>query len=646
MSNNTNDLKLNFLDGNNLDPLTKLVDLSGLQAYHDKLSENVLSVTVTENGQNILNKDNLTIGNFEIVSGQLFNYTLKGSYPVASNEYMNIVAEYDKGEPYYTEYYYEDMDTGVVFQYNGYVYNFIITEASCLNPEEHNPEYLIGRTLTIPAYIINNDTKYADFVENDDNNFVRNLEFVDGKTESIVLPYSGLYGQFEETTYLLEGSFTQSVPFALRSSSKALLNGHQVVTSDMLTNTENAIKDALRDELTKNVVNSQVHVEIYDESGNNDDIASIDTLIKNNDGEINIHRSNYQYHDGSPEKICESKINVNDNIEIEVINTNEYDESGSTSISIDADSLDINFKDAGDRTIINNTITINKNGILIDDKQVATTNYVDNKIDNIDIPTSLPANGGNADTVDGKHADDFATADHTHDRFTSDLVHFDGAIHICNVSEDASDNVSGIYFSNNVEDDLYEPAYAFIREDGDDRLIVHGNYELKLSTGGNASGNSTTEIDGPSIRVISNPDENDALTNTIQMNAENGVFVNGVEVAVKSDIPDANVIGDNIITEEGGITLNDDEDNNRIQIHGDGIFIYAHGAELLMDDGDFRFIKGNLIVDEDGDGNGYKVATEKFVEQYALSDTNIASMNEINAVLESFDFTYDNTESM
>lgn len=30
------------------------------------------------------------------------------------------------------------------------------------------------------------------------------------------------------------------------------------------------------------------------------------------------------------------------------------------------------------------------------------------------IPTTLPANGGNADTVDGKHASDFATSDHSH----------------------------------------------------------------------------------------------------------------------------------------------------------------------------------------------------------------------------------------
>ena len=29
----------------------------------------------------------------------------------------------------------------------------------------------------------------------------------------------------------------------------------------------------------------------------------------------------------------------------------------------------------------------------------------------VDFPSSLPANGGNADTLDGKHADDFATVE-------------------------------------------------------------------------------------------------------------------------------------------------------------------------------------------------------------------------------------------
>lgn len=39
------------------------------------------------------------------------------------------------------------------------------------------------------------------------------------------------------------------------------------------------------------------------------------------------------------------------------------------------------------------------------------------------IPSSLPANGGNADTVDGKHASDFAAASHTHDYAAANHTH-------------------------------------------------------------------------------------------------------------------------------------------------------------------------------------------------------------------------------
>ena len=49
--------------------------------------------------------------------------------------------------------------------------------------------------------------------------------------------------------------------------------------------------------------------------------------------------------------------------------------------------------------------------------EVATTGSYDDLTNKPTIPTipaSLPANGGNADTVDGKHADDFATANHEH----------------------------------------------------------------------------------------------------------------------------------------------------------------------------------------------------------------------------------------
>lgn len=39
------------------------------------------------------------------------------------------------------------------------------------------------------------------------------------------------------------------------------------------------------------------------------------------------------------------------------------------------------------------------------------------------VPSTLPANGGNADTVDGKHATDFATATHNHDEDYADKTH-------------------------------------------------------------------------------------------------------------------------------------------------------------------------------------------------------------------------------
>ena len=44
----------------------------------------------------------------------------------------------------------------------------------------------------------------------------------------------------------------------------------------------------------------------------------------------------------------------------------------------------------------------------------AASSHTHTKSQITDFPSSLPANGGNADTVDGKHATDFATSGHTH----------------------------------------------------------------------------------------------------------------------------------------------------------------------------------------------------------------------------------------
>ena len=62
-------------------------------------------------------------------------------------------------------------------------------------------------------------------------------------------------------------------------------------------------------------------------------------------------------------------------------------------------------------------LAFNTNGVIEHFMGINTTTL--SKVGNLaytsDIPTSLPANGGNADTVDSKHASDFAPAGHTHD---------------------------------------------------------------------------------------------------------------------------------------------------------------------------------------------------------------------------------------
>lgn len=58
--------------------------------------------------------------------------------------------------------------------------------------------------------------------------------------------------------------------------------------------------------------------------------------------------------------------------------------------------------------------------------EVATSgsyNDLSNKPTIPTVPTSLPANGGNADTVDNKHASDFASANHNHDGDYADASH-------------------------------------------------------------------------------------------------------------------------------------------------------------------------------------------------------------------------------
>lgn len=61
--------------------------------------------------------------------------------------------------------------------------------------------------------------------------------------------------------------------------------------------------------------------------------------------------------------------------------------------------------------------TIERDVVLesVDENGNPTIDFPITRKDNIeDFPESMPANGGDSDTVDGKHASDFAAANHTH----------------------------------------------------------------------------------------------------------------------------------------------------------------------------------------------------------------------------------------
>lgn len=70
-----------------------------------------------------------------------------------------------------------------------------------------------------------------------------------------------------------------------------------------------------------------------------------------------------------------------------------------------------------DKTDFYNIDLVNANMDKIDEAVAgkADTTHKHNKADISDFPSSLPANGGNADTIGGKSPSEFANASHTHD---------------------------------------------------------------------------------------------------------------------------------------------------------------------------------------------------------------------------------------
>ena len=82
-----------------------------------------------------------------------------------------------------------------------------------------------------------------------------------------------------------------------------------------------------------------------------------------------------------------------------------------------------------------------------------------------DMPTALPANGGNANTVDGKHASDFAVVDHTHSTATASASGF-----ISNKDKAKLDALN--------KDDYYPAQKGFVFGGDYNSLMTNGIYEL------------------------------------------------------------------------------------------------------------------------------------------------------------------------
>lgn len=195
---------------------------------------NSLTKIISIDENNNLNKTELNIGGFQIKDDLPFNYTFRGN--VTCGDYnVDFIAEYDRKEAHYRETYFYDEYSDTYYEYKGYFYTFIITEANSSDEFELPGEDYIGNEFIIPAYLI--DSNYSDFYENnyDGKSYVVNLEFTSDNDElPVVLPHSGMMNYSYETYWPITGYISQSVPYSLKRTSKALLNGQPIVTSNIL----------------------------------------------------------------------------------------------------------------------------------------------------------------------------------------------------------------------------------------------------------------------------------------------------------------------------------------------------------------------------------------------------------------------------
>ena len=195
------------------------------QLYSGNVDISTLEDVVRVDETGVVNKSELTIGNFEIKNDREYNYTFNGKYGDGGiDSCWNIVAEYNHEGP---KYKYFDMWGGD----SVWVYEFVITETPELdeggdehwNPDDYRPE--VGSIINVYAGLLNEDYYHGELAGFDP----QPLNFVNDVSEEA-------HWDFEDPWYV--GTFTRTAPFSLRHTSKALLNGSPVMTADTLASSD------------------------------------------------------------------------------------------------------------------------------------------------------------------------------------------------------------------------------------------------------------------------------------------------------------------------------------------------------------------------------------------------------------------------
>ena len=199
------------------------------QLYSGNVDISTLSDVLRVDETGVVNKSELTIGNFEIKNDREYNYTFNGKYGNAGRDLAwKIVAEYNHEGP---KHKYFDMWGGD----SAWVYEFVITETPELdesagdiwdedfNPDDYRPE--VGSIINVYAGLLNEDYYHGELAGFDP----QPLKFVNDVSEEA-------YWDFEGPWY--GGTFTRTAPFSLRHTSKALLNGSPVMTADALASSD------------------------------------------------------------------------------------------------------------------------------------------------------------------------------------------------------------------------------------------------------------------------------------------------------------------------------------------------------------------------------------------------------------------------